>query len=219
MQIASLTGGTTARTMRRMNARAYFAGFSCRLYWAMAPARRKLRWFWYRADREAIVFALVVGGLVTGFALALHAYFAHLDAARDQALQARNQELTCLARNVYYEARGEPVAGQYAVAEVTMNRKASARFPESVCAVVYQKNWDALRGRYVGAFSWTEIDALPEPSGTDWERARKVARDVYDGWHEPELEGALFYHATYIKPVWAKEKKRVARIGGHEFYR
>ncbi|MGA8049446.1 MAG: cell wall hydrolase [Burkholderiales bacterium] len=202
-----------------MNARTYFAGLSRRLRWAMAPARRGLRLFWYRADWEAIAFALVVGGLVTGFALALQAYFAHQDAARDQALQARNQELACLARNVYYEARGEPVAGQYAVAEVTMNRRASARFPESVCAVVYQKNWDALRGRYVGAFSWTELDALPEPSGADWERARKVARDVYDGRYEPELQGAMYFHATYIKPAWTKEKKPVARIGGHEFYR
>jgi spore germination cell wall hydrolase CwlJ-like protein len=185
----------------------------------MAPARRELRLFWYRADREAIAFALIAGAIVAGFAFALHALFAYQDALRDQALQARNHELACLARNVYYEARGEPEAGQYAVAEVTMNRKAAARYPESVCAVVYQKNWDTLRKRYVGAFSWTEFSTLPEPRGADWQRARKVAQDVYYGRHPSKLQGAMYFHATYVKPSWAKEKKLVARIGGLVFYR
>ncbi|MGH8736024.1 MAG: cell wall hydrolase, partial [Burkholderiales bacterium] len=135
------------------------------------------------------------------------------------ARQTIRQELSCLARNVYFEARGEPEAGQYAVAEVTMNRKAAARFPETVCAVVYQKNWDALRGRFVGAFSWTELGALPLPRGEDWERARKVARDVYYGLRAPQLQGALYYHAISITPAWAKEKKLVVRIGGHAFYK
>ncbi|NIO43392.1 MAG: hypothetical protein GTO41_26515, partial [Burkholderiales bacterium] len=57
------------------------------------------------------------------------------------------QELNCLALNVYHEARGEPMAGQYAVAEVTMNRVASRRYPNTVCKVVFQKKWDVLRGR------------------------------------------------------------------------
>src|SRR2546426_11425059 len=127
--------------------------------------------------------------------------------------------LACLARNVYFEARGEPAAGQYAVAEVTMNRKASRRFPRTVCAVVYQKNWDPILGRHVGAFSWTEFNELPAPSGEEWERALKVAEAVYYRRYTPVLEGALFFHATYITPDWAKEKKRVARIGRHVFYR
>jgi spore germination cell wall hydrolase CwlJ-like protein len=105
------------------------------------------------------------------------------------------------------------------VAEVTMNRKAAARYPDSVCAVVYQKNWDPLRARYVGAFSWTEFDALPEPGGAEWEQAKKVAQDVYDGRYTRDLPGAMFFHATYIKPSWAKQKKLVARIGGLAFYR
>jgi len=217
--IVPLTGGASARTMGTMNARTYLAELSSRLYWAMAPARRELRLFWYRADREAIAFALFAGAILTGFAFALRAYFAYQDEVRERALQAMHQELTCLARNVYYEARGEPVAGQYAVAEVTMNRKAAARYPESVCAVVYQRNWDVLRGRYVGAFSWTEFSTLPEPRGAEWERARKVAQEVYAGRHAPELQGAMYFHATYMKPAWAAEKKLVARIGGLAFYR
>jgi N-acetylmuramoyl-L-alanine amidase len=205
--------------MRRMNARICVAEAASRLRWAIAPARRRLRLFWYRVDREAVVFVLVVGAILTGFALAVHATFAHRDALREQALQIVKRELGCLARNVYFEARGEPEAGQYAVAEVTMNRKASGRFPDTVCAVVYQKNWDMLRGRYVGAFSWTELGDLPAPSGADWDRARKVAQDVYFGRRAPQLQGALYYHATNIEPSWAKQMKLVARIGGHDFYR
>jgi spore germination cell wall hydrolase CwlJ-like protein len=205
--------------MYMMNARFSFAEMSLRLHGAAAPVRRRLRLFWYRLDTEAIAFALILGAILTGFAIALHALFAYQDAVRDRAVQARKRELTCLARNVYFEARGEPEAGQYAVAEVTMNRRAAARFPASVCEVVYQKNWDAIRKRFVGAFSWTEFSTLPEPSGEDWNEARKVARDVYFGSQPPMLNGAMYYHATSIKPAWAREKKLVARIGGHAFYK
>jgi N-acetylmuramoyl-L-alanine amidase len=202
-----------------VNARIHLVAMASRLCWTLAPARRRLRLLWYRADSEAIVFALVVGAILTAFALMLHASFAHRDAVREHALQIVNRELGCLARNVYFEARGEPKAGQYAVAEVTMNRKASARYPDSVCAVVYQKSWDALRKRFVGAFSWTELGALPAPSGEHWERARKIAQDVYFGRRAPQLRGAMYYHAATIRPAWAKQKKLVARIGGHAFYK
>jgi spore germination cell wall hydrolase CwlJ-like protein len=202
-----------------MNARIRLADIAFRLRWAIAPARRRLSLFWYRADREAMVFVLVVGAILAGFALVLHATFAHRDAVRERALQVAKRELDCLARNVYFEARGEPEAGQYAVAEVTMNRKASGRFPDSVCAVVYQKSWDVLRRRFVGAFSWTEVGDLPAPGGADWERARKVAQDVYFGRRAPQLQGALYYHSISIAPAWAKQMKLVARIGGHDFYR
>ena len=100
-----------------------------------------------------------------------------------------------------------------------MNRKASGRYPDTVCGVVYQKNWDPLRKRYVGAFSWTEFDSLPSPTGEDWLRAWEVAEGVYYGREEPVLEGAMFFHATYIKPDWARGKRPLARIGGHVFYR
>jgi spore germination cell wall hydrolase CwlJ-like protein len=185
----------------------------------LAPARRRLRLFWYRADWEGMAFALFAGVMLTGFAFAVDATLAYQDARRDEALQARSQQLSCLARNVYFEARGEPKAGQYAVAEVTMNRKAAQSYPASVCEVVHQKNWDAIRKRYVAAFSWTEIDDLPRPSGDEWAQAQEGARDVYDGERPEKLDGALYYHSTRIKPSWAREKKVVARIGNHEFYK
>lgn len=156
------------------------------------------------------MFALVLGLIVAIFTLALQAVYARQDDRRN---------LTCLARNVYFEARGEPVAGQYAVAEVTMNRKASGRYPNTVCGVVYQKNWDPLRQRYVGAFSWTEFDSLPNPKGERWLLAWEVAEAVYYGREAPVLENAMYFHATYIKPDWARGKRPLARIGGHVFYK
>jgi spore germination cell wall hydrolase CwlJ-like protein len=120
---------------------------------------------------------------------------------------------------VYYEARGEPAAGQYAVAEVTMNRLASQHYPDTVCDVVYQRNWDPMRRRYVAAFSWTELGDLEDPGGEEWQRAWKVAEAVYYQTHTPAFQGVLFFHATYVSPDWAKGKQPVARIGRHVFYR
>jgi len=175
----------------------------------MPSARYRLRLFWYRLDTEACVAALVFGLILGGLGFLTYSVFA----SREEALRRLNefhaQNITCLARNVYFEARGEPLAGQYAVAEVTMNRKALAPAPSTVCSVVYEKS----------AFSWTDIASLPPPAGEAWERAQEVAEDVYYGRHESTLKGARFYHADYVKPDWAKEKRRVARIGSHIFYR
>ena len=192
---------------------------SSRMYWAMAHWRRgALRW-WHTADKAAWTAVLLLGLVIGGFGLALDAHFAQGDERREAAREEERRNLDCLARNVYFEARGEPVAGMHAVAEVTMNRRASRLYPGSVCDVVYQKNWDPLRGRLVGAFSWTEFEALPAPDGEAWERALEVADAVYYRRVSPTLQGALHFHASHIKPEWAKEKKLVARIGRHLFYR
>src|SRR4030088_12112 len=100
-----------------------------------------------------------------------------------------------------------------------MNRKVSGRYSGTVCGVVYQKNWDLLRKRYVGAFSWKEFDTLPTPAGEDWLRAWEVAEAVLSEREAPMLEGAIFFHATYIKPVPSGDKRPLARIGGHVFYK
>lgn len=182
-------------------------------------ARRGVRLAWYRADGEAMAFAAMIGAALLAFSFGVHAVLARHERALEQAQEVERKNLECLAKNVYYEARGEPAKGQYAVAEVTMNRKASKRYPASVCAVVYEKRWDAIRKRYVGAFSWTEFYAVPEPAGEAWALARKVAEEVYYGRAPEQLSGATYYHATYIKPSWARTQERVARIGRHVFYR
>jgi spore germination cell wall hydrolase CwlJ-like protein len=190
-----------------------------RLSGAAADARRALRLAWYRADREGMAFALMIGAVLLVFGVALHAVFdRHLrEAAFAREQEARN--VKCLALNVYYEARGEPEDGQYAVAEVTMNRLASSRYPDSVCAVVHEQRWDELRKRYVAAFSWTEFYSVPEPEGEAWTLAQKIASDVYHGRSAPRVEGATFYHSDTIRPSWARTQTRVARIGRHVFYR
>ena len=186
---------------------------------AYADLRRNVRFFWYRADKAAWFFALFTGCVVAGLVFALQAVFAYQDERRERQRAFHNESLACLARNVYFEARGEPIAGQFAVAEVTMNRKGSRLFPRTVCEVVYQQTWDPLRKRMIGAFSWTEFKKLPEPAGDEWQRAQQVAEAVYYNRYTPQLQGALYFHASYIRPDWAKEKRRVARIGRHVFYK
>jgi len=135
----------------------------------------------------------------------VHAWIERVESRRQTA---RSLDLQCLAENVYYESRGEPLVGQYAVAEVTMNRVGSPDFPDSVCAVVHAR----------GAFSWTyRTDRLP-PYGYEWRRAQSVASSVYDNREAPLVNGALFYHATYVSPGWAATRSQVALIGRHLFY-
>ena len=179
----------------------------------------QLRLLWYRADKAVLAFALFCGVVVGLLAFAASGVFAHRDARNARVRDFHARSLDCLARNVYYEARGESRAGQYAVAEVTMNRKASPRYPKTVCEVVYQKNWDPLRKRQVGAFSWTEFEVLDAPAGEAWQRAIKVAEDVYYQRRQSTMPGVLHFHATHIQPDWSKERQRVARIGRHVFYR
>ena len=202
-----------------MSLRSRLRYLAWRLTGAGADARRALRLAWYRADREAMAFALLIGAVLVVFGVALYSVFERHAQAQALARDLETQNLRCLALNVYHEARGEPEDGQYAVAEVTMNRLASSRYPDSVCAVVHEKRWDAIRGRYVSAFSWTEFYSVPEPEGEAWALAQKVAEDVYYGRAHPRVEGATFYHATYIRPSWARTQTRIARIGRHVFYR
>jgi N-acetylmuramoyl-L-alanine amidase len=189
------------------------------LGWELAHLRRRFALFWYGGDKAPWLFVVIAGMVLAGLAFALHSAISFQDERRKRVREFHKQSLTCLARNVYFEARGEPVAGQYAVAEVTMNRRASRRYPNTVCEVVYQKNWDPVRGRLVGAFSWTEFDTLPDPRGEEWQRALAIAEAVYYQRYTPILKGATHFHASYIRPDWAKEKHRVAKIGRHIFYK
>ena len=76
------------------------------------------------------------------------------------------------------------------------------------------------RRKMLGPFSWTDFSLiLEEPEGPEWERAQRIAEAVYYGKRLPRLNGAIFYHATYVRPDWSKERQRVARIGRHVFYR
>src|SRR3954464_926829 len=146
------------------------------------PMLWNLRLFWYRLCKAALSVALVLATIVGALAAAAGAAFSQRDARAAAALQSQARDVECLALNVYYEARGESLAGQYAVAEVTMNRKSAARYPKTVCEVVYQKS----------AFSWTDDD-VDHPRGAEWQRALRVAEEVYYQRREPKLPGVLHY--------------------------
>ena len=133
-------------------------------------------------------------------------YYDHL--GKDQRPDA-SAELHCLALNIYHEARGENLAGRFAVAAVTMNRVRSPRFPSTVCDVVWQP----------AQFSWTGDGRSDRPYEADaWIAAMEVAIRVH--WHEePSNVGeATFYHHVAISPYWARAKRVVARVGKHVFY-
>lgn len=187
-----------------------------------AAWRRRLALYWLLREKGDIAFFVVLGvpctvvGLIVYFAYAARS---SIDGSRIDAARARARDIRCLAENVYFEARGEPLRGQYAVAEVTMNRLASPRFPDTVCDVVHDTRWDTSRRRLVAHFSWTAFKLRLESGSPEWKQAMDVATVVYDGRHEPIVPNALFYHATYVTPYWASSKRVVARIGSHVFYR
>lgn len=122
----------------------------------------------------------------------------------------------CLAEALYFEARGESVKGQFAVAEVIQNRVRSGRFPSSLCAVINQGT-----GRKHGCqFSYTcdgYKEVIAEPRA--FARVSKVARASMDGKAPPLTEGATHYHTTAVRPRWGRVYTRTAKIGVHLFYR
>lgn len=125
-------------------------------------------------------------------------------------------EWQCLAEALYFEARGESAKGLYAVGEVILNRRDSARFPDTVCGVVNQGT-----GRmYACQFTYTcdgSPEVISEPAA--FARVGKVARDLLDGAGRGLTGGATHYHTTAVSPSWARSFPRTAHIGAHYFYR
>jgi spore germination cell wall hydrolase CwlJ-like protein len=123
----------------------------------------------------------------------------------------------CLAEAVYFEARGEPVRGQIAVAQVVVNRAFSGYYPATVCGVVYQNSHRYLSCQFTFACDGIR-DVVTEPE--QWDRAKKIAREMLDGrlWL-PEVNRSTHYHATYVRPYWVREMKKNFKTGLHVFYR
>ncbi|MCB1387140.1 MAG: cell wall hydrolase [Nitratireductor sp.] len=128
-----------------------------------------------------------------------------------------DREQHCLTAGIYFEARGEPVKGQAAVAQVILNRVRNPTYPDTICGVVYQnKEW---RNRCQFSFACDRIkDKVRDPKR--WKIAQYVARETTEGriWLK-EVGSSTHYHATYVSPKWARTMKRVGRIGLHVFYR
>ena len=130
-------------------------------------------------------------------------------------------ELRCMQENLYFEARNQGEKGMQAVANVTMHRTQDKRYPSTVCGVVKEQK---VRG--ICQFSWfcdkrlrngprlllaAELEA--------WNLAREIALKAFDGTLTDLVAGATHYHATYVRPKWARRLDKTIRIGTHIFYR
>ncbi len=129
-----------------------------------------------------------------------------------------DEQWRCLSEALYFEARGETVKGQFAVAEVIMNRASSSLFPGTLCAVIKQ----GTGRKYQCQFTYTcdgYKDIIAEHQA--YRRVSKVARAILDGTEGSGglTDGATYYHSTAVRPSWARRFKNTARIGVHLFYR
>ena len=117
--------------------------------------------------------------------------------------------LHCLTMNIYWEARNQEIAGQLAVAQVTLNRVLDSRYPNDICNVVYDHK----------QFSWYWDGKSDTPKEQRaWDTALIVASAAMDGSGHSELQGVTHYHAVYIQPYWKDYMTMVAMIGDHIFY-
>lgn len=124
-----------------------------------------------------------------------------------------NKQLLCMAKNIYYEAASESFEGKLAVAQVTMNRANSPKFPSTICGVVYQKTGNTYQ------FSWVGENVGPIRSKYAWEECLIVAKKALTEKHLHDTiykTKAMYYHNTSVNPGW--KLKYVAKIGNHLFY-
>ena len=131
-------------------------------------------------------------------------------AARDHlGIQpAKAQDIDCLAKNIYHEARGEPLEGQIAVAQVTLNRVRNPQFQNTVCAVVYAPS----------QFSWTLDKRKRVRDQKAWRASVSIARAVLTQAVNLPNFPALYFNTTQVNPRQHRNKKVLARIGSHIFY-
>jgi len=136
-------------------------------------------------------------------------------------VQLSASERLCLTQAIYHEARGESEQGQWAVANVIINRAMSKKFPTTLCGVVFQ---NADQGFHHCQFTFA-CDGKSD-FGTErgaWQKASKMADAAYQEFKQGDTPGviprnALYYHTVSVNPGWSNKFKRVATIGAHEFY-
>lgn len=120
----------------------------------------------------------------------------------------------CLTEAVYFEARGESLDGQVAVAEVILNRVDSPLYPRTVCGVVQQRGGGGCQFSYVCD---GKADRMHEKAAADL--AARIARAMLDGAPRLLTDGATHFHTRSVRPGWSKRFPRTAEIGSHLFYR
>tara|TARA_Y100001937_G_scaffold128784_1_gene207983 strand:- start:8316 stop:8882 length:567 start_codon:yes stop_codon:yes gene_type:complete len=137
-----------------------------------------------------------------------------------------DEDIVCLAKNVYFEAANQSFAGKLAVAHVVINREHSNMFPNSVCGVIYQAktkiNWkgNEVPIRNQCQFSWYCDGKSDEPKDSEtWLDSLWIADLVLSGAHPDITEGSLWYHADFVEPYWSKQLELVTVIDNHLFYK
>ena len=137
-----------------------------------------------------------------------------------------NGEAVCLAKNIYFEAGNQPLAGKVAVAQVVLNRIEHSAYGDNACDVVYQAKWrenwkgNMIPVRHQCQFSWFCDGKSDDPLDTKtWLVSLEVARDVVDGFYGDITEGATHYHSVYVNPYWADSLNETVIINEHIFYK
>lgn len=134
------------------------------------------------------------------------------------------EQYECLVKNIYFEARNQPVEGKEAIAVVTLERAKSERWPDNICDVVKERRKNKA-GRIVCQFSWQCDGKSDEPKLSSkaeraaWERAETIAERAILGDVDSEIKGATHFHATYVKPIWRLNMTKLIQIGDHIFYK
>lgn len=129
--------------------------------------------------------------------------------------KVRDRQIQCLAQNIYFESRGQPLAGQVGVAMVTLNRLEQG-YERTVCGVVKQRMVaDTCQ------FSWVCEGRKNQPAGYDWRLAVGIAITALENTDDIQdpTNGATHFHATHVRPDWAKSYARAVKIGDHVFYK
>ena len=127
-----------------------------------------------------------------------------------------NRELKCLSEALYFEARGEQIEGQIAVADVIINRKNSNRFPSTICGVVSEGS----HKKHACQFSYNcdgKLELIYDKK--TYSRIAKLSSMILNGAFSDVTNGATFFHASEVSPSWSKKFKKTRKIGRHIFYK
>ena len=142
----------------------------------------------------------------------------------DASILAVGATITCLAQNIYFEARDQPTVGQMAVAYVVLNRVHHPAWPDTVCDVIREGptySWKQdypIRNRC--QFSWYcdgKSDTPKEKRA--WLYSQLVAHKVVHGYVKDNTDGSIYYHANYVRPFWSKHYDHTVTLGSHIFYK
>ena len=124
------------------------------------------------------------------------------------AVEYSSRDLECMAKNIYFEARGESERGQIMIAEVTLNRMNNGKFPDTVCGVVYQPS----------QFNWTDGSQVISEKAL-YNKVKNVAKAVLEGDVKLSKTGALYFKRTGSRSSFHDSRPHVVRVGNHDFYR